>query len=387
MRKTLVSVLFTGALGLLAAPVLADESGSFVVRLGLDTTSVETYTRTADRLVVDQVGRAPRVLRRHFVYDLKDGGLTKLSMVVTPPGSTTPTQTIDAALEGDSIRVQTKTGDAAPQTASLALPARSPVVATSSPWAVYQGQIQSFLKSKRDSALSTVLFLGSGTTNSMRLSKLGRDSVNLSNDRGDIYHVRVDKTGRILGVLPVAGTAKVSVQRVDKLDLAALAASFAAREQSGGGLGVLSPRDSVVSSNVAGASLWIDYGRPAKRGRTVFGGVVPYGELWRTGANAATQFRTDKALDFGGTVVPAGFYTLWTIPSATGWKLIVNGETGQWGTAHKVEKDLYTIDMSVSALPSPVERFTISVEPSGPGGILHMDWDTTRASAPFAVKP
>lgn len=387
MRKPLVSVLLTGAICLVQAPAFADETGSFVVRLGLDTTSVETYHRTANRLEIDQVGRAPRVLQRHFVYDSKDGGTSKLSMVVTPPGSSTPTQTVDASLEGDSLRVRTKTGDAALQLTSIAFPAKSNVVATSSPWAVYEGQIQSFLKSKQDSSLSTVLFLGSGSTNWLRFSKLGRDSVNLFNERGDIYHVRVDKAGHILGVLPVAGTAKVSVQRVDKLDLPALAASFAARDQEGKGLGVLSPRDSVVMSNVGGASLWIDYGRPAKRGRTVFGGVVPYGELWRTGANAATQFRTDKALDFGGIVVPAGFYTLWTIPSATGWKLIVNGETGQWGTAHKADKDLYTIDMKVSPLPSALERFTISVDPSATGGTLNMDWDTTRASAAFVVKP
>ena len=131
----------------------------------------------------------------------------------------------------------------------------------------------------------------------------------------------------------------------------------------------------------------IDYSRPAKRGRVVYGGVVPYGEVWRTGANAATQFKTDKALDFGGTVVPAGFYTLWTVPTASGWKLIVNSETGQWGTAHKAEKDLYTIDMNVSALPQVVERFTISVEPTATGGVLDFDWDTTRASAAFTVQP
>src|SRR6185295_8913265 len=144
----------------------------------------------------------------------------------------------------------------------------------------------------------------------------------------------VDKKGRFLGSRAVAGTQKFAISRVEKLDLDAVAASYGAREQSGAGVGVLSPRDSVKVDNAGGATLMIDYGRPSKRGRAVYGGIVPYGEVWRTGANAATQFRTDKALDFGGTVVPAGFYTLWTIPQADGWKLIVNSETGQWGTAH-----------------------------------------------------
>jgi len=109
--------------------------------------------------------------------------------------------------------------------------------------------------------------------------------------------------------------------------------------------------------------------------------------LWRTGANAATQFKTDKALDFGGTVVPAGFYTLWTIPSEHGWKLVINGETGQWGTEHKAEKDLYTIDLKLGTLSQAVERFTIGVEPSAQGGVLELDWDTTRASVAFTAQP
>ena len=200
------------------------------------------------------------------------------------------------------------------------------------------------------------------------------------------FTARVDKQGHILGVLPIAGTGKYGVERLASLDLDAMASAFAAREQSGAGLGTLSPRDT-VNATAGGATLWIDYGRPSKRGRVVYGVVVPYGEVWRTGANAATQFKTDKALDFGGTVVPPGFYTLWTVPAASGWKLIVNSETGQWGTAHKAEKDLYTIPMTVTTLPQSVERFTIAVEPSATGGEIRLDWDTTRATAPFTVKP
>jgi hypothetical protein len=131
----------------------------------------------------------------------------------------------------------------------------------------------------------------------------------------------------------------------------------------------------------------VDYGRPRKRGRTVFGSVVPFGDVWRTGANAATQFKTDKALDFGGTIVPAGFYTLWTIPAAGGWKFIINSETGQWGTEHKPDKDLYTLDMQVRTLPQAVESFTISIVPTPQGGLLNLDWDTTQASAAFTVAP
>ena len=383
-RFALAIALFNVPLNAPAA--VADDAGNFVVRLGQDTTAVEHYTRSATRVEVDQVGRAPRVLRRHITYDYAQGALTKLSVVVTPPGAEAPTQTVEVTPGTDSLRMQTRNGNGAPTSTSVAMVPGMLVVPGSSPWSGYEAVLMGFVKSQADSLRTTMYLLGAGNTDWLSLHRLGPDSVSIFNGHQDQFHARVDKTGRLLGVLPIAGTGKVSVERVASLDVAALAASFAAREQSGGGLGVLSPRDT-VRAMAGGAALWIDYGRPAKRGRVVYGGIVPYGEVWRTGANAATQFKTDKALDFGGTVVPAGFYTLWTIPGAAGWKLVVNSETGQWGTAHKAEKDLYTIDMTVSPLPAVIERFTIAIVPGADGGTLDLDWDTTRASAAFTVKP
>lgn len=371
----------------LAGPVSAEDSGSFVVRLGSDTTSVERYVRTPDRLEIWQVGRAPRVLQRHFVYEYSGGALTKASMVVTPVGSTTPTQTIALTWGPDSVRTEVRTGSSPVQNVSAALMKGTVVAAGSSPWAAYESQTMKLATSKNDSLRVPLYFLGSQSANVLAVSKLGRDSVVLFNDRNDLFHARIDKDGRLLGVMPISGTQKLSVERVASLDVEVLAKSFAARETAGAGIGVLSPRDTVTAS-VVGANLWVDYSRPGKRGRVIFGNVVPYGEVWRTGANAATQFKTDKPLDFSGTVVPAGFYTLWTLPTATGWKLIVNGETGISGTARSAAKDLYTIDMKVEALPQVAERFTIGVATVGQGGgALTLDWDTTRASAAFTVRP
>ena len=370
----------------LAAPVSADDQGAFVIRLGQDTTAVEQYTRTDAKIETRQVGRAPRVLERLYTYEFAKGEVTAFSMVVTPPGGGTPTQTIRATFAGDSARITTQSGTSPAQNTTVAFPAGSIIVANSSPWTSYESLAMRMIKDKRDSLRTSMLVLGSASPTWVSLRRLGKDSVLVVNGRQDEYHLRVDQQGRILGVLPVAGTQKVSAERVAKLDLAALGASFAAREQAGAGMGTLSPRDSVITT-VAGASLKIDYGRPGKRGRVIFGQVVPYGEVWRTGANAATQFRTDRALDFAGNVLPPGFYTLWTLPTASGWKLIVNSETGQWGTARKGDKDLFSVDMKVSTLPQVVERFTIGIEPSGEGGVLNLDWDTTRASVAFTVKP
>ena len=371
---------------LLTPPAWADESGNFVVRLGQDTTGVEHYVRTADKLEIDQVGRAPRTLHRHFIFDMKDGALTHLSAVVTPPGAAAPTQTIEGTCDADSLRLQIRNGGNAAPDLHAGFPRGSLAIFGSSPWSVYEGQIMKLVKSKADTLGGVLYFIGAATPDRYLLRKLGRDSVAISNTHADVYHAAVDKAGRIQGTLPIAGTQKFSITRVASLDVDAMATRYMAREQAGQGVGMLSPRDS-VKVTAGGAALYIDYGRPAKRGRMVYGGIVPYGDVWRTGANAATQFRTDKSLDFGGTVVPAGFYTLWTLPTAAGWKLVVNSETGQWGTAHKAEKDLFTIPMQVSALPQVVERFTITVDSTPTGGVMNLDWDTTRASAAFSVKP
>ena len=372
----------------LAGPAPADESGSFVVRLGRDTTGVETYKRGANRLEVDQVGRVPRVLKRHFVFDYAPSGeVTRIAATVTVPGAPAGApafqQTL-ATFTADSMMMESRR-DTVVQRLRTAVPKGAMVVSLASPWSVYEAMTMRLARQKADSLRSPFYFLGGPSVGSIVVRRMGADSVEIQTDN-DLYHTHVDKAGRLLHLRPIKGTGQYTVDRVQNLDLPGTAAAFAAREQKEGTLGALSTRDTVRAS-AGGASLWIDYGRPSKRGRTIFGNVVPWGEVWRTGANAATQFRTDKALEIGGVTVPAGFYTLWTIPSATGWKLVINGETGQWGTAHKAERDLFTVDMSVAALSEPVERFTIGVQPGESGGELRMDWDTTRASVPFTVKP
>jgi hypothetical protein len=145
-----------------------------------------------------------------------------------------------------------------------------------------------------------------------------------------------------------------------------------------------SPRDTTRAS-VGGATIMVDYGRPSKRGRDIFGGLVPYSEVWRTGANQATHLVTDKPLMFGSVMVPAGTHTIYTLPGATGWKLIINKQTGQWGTEYDPAQDLGRVDMKVEKLATAVEQFTIKVVPDARGGVLRLEWDMTAAVVPFMV--
>ncbi len=148
-----------------------------------------------------------------------------------------------------------------------------------------------------------------------------------------------------------------------------------------------SPRDSVVAS-IGGASLKVDYGRPSKRGREIFGALVPFGTVWRTGANEATHFTTSKAIKFGATTVPAGRYTLYTLPAKDGtWMLIVNKQVGQWGTEYDQKQDLARIPLTVTQTPAVVEQMQITVTAAGNGGELAVRWDRTKAAATFTVAP
>jgi hypothetical protein len=136
-----------------------------------------------------------------------------------------------------------------------------------------------------------------------------------------------------------------------------------------------------------GKSITVDYGSPRVKGRKIFGELVPYGKVWRAGANEATTFVTDTDLTLGGTAVPAGSYTLFAIPEADKWTLIISKTTGEWGTNYSgPSADLARIEMKASKLPSSVENFTIAFDPSGAGCTLRMVWETTQASVSVAKK-
>jgi hypothetical protein len=154
-----------------------------------------------------------------------------------------------------------------------------------------------------------------------------------------------------------------------------------------GGPAIASPRDT-ARGTVGGAHMLVDYGRPSKRGRAIFGGLVPWGEVWRTGANAATTLVTDKNLVIGGTVVPAGTYTLYSVPKQSGdWLLVINKQPGQWGTEYHADQDLARVPLTTSTVAPPLERFTITIAPTAnSGGAIQLAWDTTQAQVPFTVK-
>ena len=148
-----------------------------------------------------------------------------------------------------------------------------------------------------------------------------------------------------------------------------------------------SPPASAQCKFADGKTITVDYSSPRAKGRKIFGGLVPYGQVWRTGANEATTFVTTANLSIGGKDIPAGNYTLFTVPAADKWTLIISKKTGEWGTDYPGEaNDLARADMTASKTSAPVENFTISFHEMGSGCHMYLDWESTRATVEISEK-
>jgi hypothetical protein len=167
---------------------------------------------------------------------------------------------------------------------------------------------------------------------------------------------------------------------------ALIVAPALAAAQDNSGQPILSPRDT-TRATIGSAHLLVDYGRPSKRGREVVGKLIPYDDVWRTGANAATTFVTDKDLVFGSTTIPAGTYTIYSLLQKSGpWLLIVNKQTKQWGTEYHQDQDFARIPMTRKDVSPFVEKFVINIVPQGSGGAIQLVWDTVEGTATFTTR-
>jgi len=374
---------------LLAMTMTVQDSGAFVVRLGVDTLSLEQYRRTATQLRGEYVIRLPRSVHRIYTAELNpDGSIRRFELVThnigAEPGPRETKTSID--LTRDSAVVTSPRGDST-VTAKVAVPKGT------FPFQFYViGLMEQMARYARGTGKDSVRFsaLPSATAPSggyiKRRGGAASDTLVFMFDDGPFAGVgpftfRMDRQGHITWLTGKGSTVQIDVQRVASVPMAQAGPMFANRP-----LGLLSPRDT-ARTTLAGATLWVDYGRPMKRGRVIFGDVVPWNTVWRTGANAATQFNTAIDLVIGGAKVPAGTYTLWTLPSQTGWKVIINQQTGQWGTEYHEAQDLARVDAKVETLAAAVEQLFIGFEPA-PGNAsattLTILWDKTKVSVPVS---
>ncbi len=372
------------------------ESYGFVAVLGNDTTSVERVIRTGHHIVGDAIGRSPTVTRRHWEATLAPNGvITSWRMETTSPNAPPADQHLNhTATFSDQASSFTRGTSAGTRSFSY-----RKQYAETVPWnAFVYATWELLLDAARRQPDSASVTVGQYFFEGWDEGHVGYATVERRPDHAYAISstglagtglARVDTSGRLLSYSGQGTTYKQEVRRTTDLpDIDAIATRFAADEKRLGLARSLSPRDT-ARATIGGATVTIDYSRPARRGRTLVGDVIATDEVWRTGANAATQLATSAAIRLAGVPLAPGTYTLFTLPTKQGVMLIISGESGQWGTEYDAAKDIARRPISVDTLAANVERFTIRIDPAvpvkGPAGTAHlvMEWGTFQWSAPL----
>jgi hypothetical protein len=359
------------------------QSWGYVATLGDDTTSIEWITQHGNQITGDAVGRSPAVVKRHWETTLgPDGTVRRWVMDTRIANAPAGQQELHHELErsGGKIQVVRRTGRA-----NVERTVREPRTRTV-PWnaflyATYDRLIQD-ARGLPDSATIGIYFFEGweeGKLGYARLRPLGDGRISvMSTGLAGSGVAEVDSLGRMVAYSGAGTTYKQEVHRVASVPaLDSLYQRYAADELARGTPRALSVRDTARGA-IGNAQITVDYSRPLRRGRVLVGDLIPYGQVWRTGANAATQLTTTSPIRLGGVPLDSGTYTLWTLPTGDGVQLIINGEHGQWGTEYQARYDIARVPMTVETLAEPVEEFTILVDSAARR--LVMQWGRFRWS-------
>ena len=390
MQQANVALALIAAIvaGRMAEAQETEHKGAFIIRLGTDTTAVERFARTSGSAgvsySVEQVLRSPRTGLRHTHLELgPDGEIGTFFLMlhqIDAPVDAPLIASTRLTYAGDSASVEQRRGDSASTRRLAALKGAIPSLAQS--FLGYEMAAMRMRAMQRDSMTFSFINPNGGVT-PVIVRRVGSDSMTFTLPFLT-YRAHLTADGRITRLYQPRGT---TVERVADVDVNRLASTWSKLDASGKAMGMLSPPDS-LKGKVADANISIRYARPRTRGREIFGNIVPWDSVWRTGANDATTFTTDRDLVIGGTTVPAGSYSLFTIPSRSGTTLILNRETMRngeplAGTDYDASKDLARIPMTTTTRAAPVEALTIEVVPRGETAVLRLAWDRREMTVPI----
>jgi hypothetical protein len=401
VKPSVICLFLSTVVWLLSCNTAPPVRYGFLTMLGNDTISIESATRQGNTLTSDEVDRFPRVQIRHTEVHLNDNGsIRRLEMDIRtpsePPGQRDRKVVADVSNNEVHLSKTDSTG-----TVNRDFPTGGSIVVAHVPqmYSLYELYFVAALKQAAASKLSA------GSPVQMRQFyidrefdrfPLGHATVKpLDGGKAEITHDWLAGTGeammdsgyKMLSYSGARTTYKVEVKRLATLpDIKGIADRFEAKETEAGNVKSLSVRDT-LRSQIGNAMFTVDYGRPLLRGRTLLGEVIPYDRVWRTGANAATQFTIQTPIKLAGMQVPAGTYTLFTAPHANGVDLIVNKQSGQWGTEYNGSLNLGTAKMISEVATPTVEKFTISIIPSdNRHGTLVFEWGSFKWSASIEVQ-
>lgn len=362
-----------------------EEPRAFVTTLGADTVSVEVYLRTKTSIEGTLVERSPFTQMTEYQVDISEDGSFSGLLWSTHVPTTNPDgpamQGGRVTVQGDSALVE-RYGGQNPGSSTVYVP--SGTILTLGRTAASAFAFEEVANRLLDGAESTMILGPTGRVPAENKATVVAGDTVAMEYFGQARRAWTDGSGQLLAISG-AGTTNSSVShRVEAFLVGSMADRWGAMDAAGQGMGTPSPA-ATTHATVDGADIEVNYSQPAKRGRDIWGNLVPNGSIWRTGANAATHFTTSRDLTFGEHELPAGTYTLWSLYQDGAFSLILNEQTSQWGTAHDAERDLFSLPMTSEALEDVQERFLIDVTEVEDGGIISLSWDTTRWSVSFNV--
>jgi hypothetical protein len=373
-----------------ASSASGGEPTTLLVRLGTDTLAIEQYTRTPTRMEGRLVNHVPSTTIARYRVELLPNSVPARAEYslrggdgAVPPGAL---QSLSVRYGADSVYLVGHRSSGDTMRAVAAQGTLLPNVSGS--YGLFELALARLRASGRDSiefAQLPMSFTARGTT-PLAVKLIGTDAARVD-FFGSPLILRHDGRGNLLGADGSQTTVRVRVDRVANVSLDTIARLWAARDRTVGAMGPTSPRDT-ARATIGGAHVMVDYSRPSLRGRNVWVNGVLGDTIWRTGANAATQLKTDADLSIGGVAVPAGTYTLWTRTAPDGtYQLIINKQFGQGGTEYDRARDLARIPVGESTTAAPVERFTIAIAPQGSAsGLLTLTWGSKQLGVPVSAK-
>jgi hypothetical protein len=378
--RNLVLAIFLTSLIAACGPTESSNNAAFVTMLGNDTLAVEQFEKTDSTLTAQVILRSPEVqISTYLLHFDEMGGIERMVQTDHSPvngfeetGVTTRSMTrVGDSLEIEILRDEELITYMAPYEEGV-LPFIDMIH-----WP-YELAFNRAAEVDQDTMIQPLL--SGNRIMDFTIAQIEGDSMTVRHPFRGVMGVRVNSDGDIQHLDAALTTRKLKVTRTNSLNMNALANQFG-NEPVGELSGAVSAEFSLKGTNFR-----VDFGSPKKRGRDLFGNIVPWGERWRTGANRATHFYTSEDLMFGDLEVPAGEYTLFTIPEQDGGTLIINKQTGQNGRSYDESRDLGRVPMEIATTDEMVEAFTISVEETEEGGVLNLAWGNIVFKTDFTVQ-
>lgn len=370
-------MLVSIALASCTSPVAETKNDAFVTMLGTDTLAVEVLEKTANGMNVKVVLRSPQTqLTSYKLLTDQHGGVQEMTArryehEIGFKGNGIFHHSLTR--EGDfyKVHMMTRSGDQRSFMVDFeegTLPFIDMVH-----WP-FELAIKRAHAANEDTLIQPLI---SGNRISMfTIARIDKDSMSIRHPYRGVMGMRINDDNELEFLDAGHTTRKLKVHRTSGIDIDAVAMKYIEQDKNGSPFGSLSSAET-MEFEISDAEFRVEYGSPKRRGRDLFGGIVPFGEIWRTGANRASHFYTSKDIRIGNLEVPAGEYTLFSIPDKNGGSLIINKQTGQNGRAYDESRDLGRTPMQVRTKDDSTEDFTIQIQENASGAELQLIWGNT----------